>query len=239
MRAFYRAGAWCALAVLGVAASASAATIDHVQDVAFDPTLYGFLEYGYGSGAYYLTWSAGLANPVSGLFNPGGEPGPGLPAGGQGPSNPPELNFIFEQVSGGGGGGGGAVGGGGAGLGQSLYTIGSNVAGQPWSMIFSMLFYDPGFAEEGSVLVELFGTEGGLDSRTLTAAQIRAGIMLTWDLGAAGDEEVKILVTPSGDVTYPAGFFMDNANFNGVIPEPASLGLMALGLAGFLGRRRK
>ena len=231
-----------ALIALAVAAPASAGTVTFKTAVVLDPTVTDFADFftqnaaTYGQlGAYYLTWSAGLA-PNSHLLNPGGEPGPGLPD--QAPFDPPELSFTFEEpdCSGGTGGSGGT-----STCPQGLYTIGSNCPDQaPWSMTFSMLFYDPEFAEDAGVLVEVFGTQGGLDSKTLTGDDVRGGILLSWDLDAGSGEEVKVLVTAAGDVTYPAGFFMSNGEFNCVVPEPASLGLMALGLVGFLllGRRR-
>jgi len=106
---------------------------------------------------------------------------------------------------------------------------------------FSVLFYDPSLADDDATVVTrviLTGSAGteGSNYQDLTAAQVRAGTMVTFDVLAAAGEELTVNI----DTTYTkaAGFFLD-AVTPMANPEPATLGLLALGAAGLVMRRRR
>ena len=61
--------------------------------------------------------------------------------------------------------------------------------------------------------------------------------MLTWHIAADAGETVKVSIQSLGDESYAAGFFMDNETM--LIPEPATVGLLAAGLACLVARRRR
>jgi len=128
---------------------------------------------------------------------------------------------------------------------------------------FSIYFYDPGLTATGSELVASviltgnFGTHAGptllkdpFNFQTLTADQVHAGTMITFDVGAAAGEEVAVTIETKG--TYAAGFFLDNVKDwtppvttslsdppPAVMPEPATMALLALGMGGIVMRRRR
>jgi len=220
----------CAL-VAGVltASGVSAATIQEVLAIPFNPIAEDFYATGYGQSAYLLTWTGSLNGN---LFDEAGSPGPNFtyqPPGG----NPAWLMFEAQ------GGGGGAGGGGGPGTAiQSSFTLGNNLGGV-WGMDFSVLLFDPDFTGTG-ITVELLGSAAGTDYvvREVEAADVVDGMMLTWRIAAEAGENVLVRVTSYGDESYAAGFFMDNENVS-VIPEPATLALLTLGLAGVVLRRRR
>ncbi len=222
------AGSVClAAAVLLAASAAPAATINEVLNQDWDPVTNNPLG-SFGSSAYFLTYNNLGAGPS---FLGGGRPTPGTGVN----SNPSELSFSFAE--GGVTGGGGAGGGGAAPTGptSSIYTLGNNLGGS-WSMIFSVLFFDPDFNGAG-LGVEVLGSQGGIKEATLTPEDVQEGQMLSWEISAEAGEVVQVVVSPFGDQTFAAGFFMDEASF--AIPEPATLALVGVGALALIRRRRK
>jgi len=220
--------------VLLSASGSWAITIHDVMRTGFDPSVNDVLAT-YGSGGYYLTY--GPVDPGTGLFDPAGAPG----ATGTWQGNPAWLDFFANGGGGGGGGGGGAV------LPDSVsYTLKTNPGG-PSSFDFSVLFYNPGYdaavADATDVaLVTLTGSDGTtVDSAAgnealVKASELRSGIMLTWSIEAGTGVDLNVVINSLGVGAYAAGFFLDNAS---TVPEPTTLGFLAVGLGGLILRRRR
>jgi len=232
--------------LLALAAAVQAANITYVGRNPFDPTKTAIPDYrtewkSYDDiTAYYLNWSGYTS---AGLFDPAGKATTAWTK--QTNPNPAWLSFTSDFGLGG-------KGGQGTGSGdqkwQTVYSIGNN-DGTDWSMNFYMLFYDPTFGNDApagvtpTVKVAISGTVKGdnnVKEETLTVDEVKSGTMLDWKLEAAAGEQVFILVTATGDQTYPVAFLMDDTVHGGIHnPEPASLGLLGAGLAAALIRRRR
>ena len=229
MRRSYLIGLCALVAVLAAATAASAATIDLVERKTVNPKVDDVLA-AYGSYFYQLTWDYSTSKYTPDGFRPTTAPT-------YGPANP--ANLIFNQGSSNGGGGGG--GGGSDGPVLSTYNIG-NALGGAWEMDFAVLLYDPEFDDQAKVVVQLVGRANGStdDMQELTAAEVRAGTMVKWHLEGLAGELVDVFITSTDPTTRAvAGFFMDLPNFTTATPEPATMALVALGVAGLLARRRK
>jgi hypothetical protein len=165
----------------------------------------------------------------------------------------PDYLKSFQYVNQGGGSGGSNNGsGGGGGTTGINYNLVLN-AGKTFD--FLVLFYDSNYSTRNA---GLSGTDVALQVRLIdpsaapgtedawhdiTVAQLEAGIYLNWKVEAAADEIVTTqVVWVNGDGVGAAGFFLDNV-IDGVgggnVPEPASVGLLLMGLSGLFMRRRK
>ncbi len=223
------------LALLAVGSVASAATIyDVMANQLADPE--HWYDAGYGQSGYTLMWSE---------IDPDGKTlltTTGRPTGsytGSWADNPGWLDF--QQTSSGGGGGGT---GGGTGNNIGTYTIAAT-DGVSRRFNFSTLFYDPGLDAAigdgdlavritltGSLGTTLAGTAPNM--KELTGLDVRKGTMVTFNVLAEAGETLGVTIESID--TYAAGFFLDTIT---VAPEPATLSLLGLGLAGLVLRRRK
>jgi hypothetical protein len=222
--------------VLLMASAASAITVYDVVRTDFDPSVKNVLDplNGYGTGGYYLTYKP--IDPVTGLFDKTGGP---HATGGPFTNNPPWLDFRASVPSGG------------AAHpvypNQVLYTLASTDT-KAHSFDFSILFYDYNLdasIADATVAAEVIIT-GKNETKVVskdgnkvevTAGDIRSGTVLTWKIDVPVDpstgtgEDISIVIS---SYTYAAGFFLDN-----VAPEPATLSLVAAGLAGLWLKRRR
>lgn len=225
------------LALLAVGSVASAATIyDVMANPLADPT--HWYDAGYGQSGYSLMWSEIDADGKTLLTTTGRPTGSYT---GSWADNPGWLDF---QQSGGGGGGLGGGGGAGGGNNVATYTIGAT-DGVSRRFNFSTLFYDPGLdaaigADDLAVRITLTGSLGttlagtALNMKELTGAEVRAGTMVTFNVLAEAGETLGVTVESLD--TFAAGFFLDTIT---AVPEPATLSLLGLGVAGLLMRRKR
>jgi hypothetical protein len=204
-------------------------------------------------------WSEGVDS--TGKFKNTGHP-TGDYSGNWAPANPAWLNFkTASPVTGNGNGpyqpsgilSGTVI--------PRLYTLESWDASRQFD--FSVYFFDPGLTLTGSQLVAdvilsgNFGTNADpsvtadpFNVISLTADQVRAGTMATFNVGCQAGEEVAVTIETKN--TYAAGFFLDKVkDWAGpvttslsdplpaamVAPEPATIALLALGLGGLMRRR--
>ena len=223
----------CAVAAVALLASVTGgATIQEVLAHPFDPTVGNFDDYftfyfGTTPAIYWLTWDPAL-DPNH--YAPGGHSPPGAPEYGPPGGNPAWLRFNDVSTSGPGH------------LGNTVSTFKlGNKDGGTWGMRFSVLLYDASFAGD-AISISLLGNDPNdpqnYRQQTIEAAQVISGIMLNWRLDADEGEDVTVYIESQGDESYAAGFFM-TGEYHNHAPEPATMALVAAGLACLVARRRQ
>jgi hypothetical protein len=218
--------------VLLTASSASAITIWELEQSLFNPSLVDPTTVHGGMG-YYLTYA-----PIAGgLFDPTGAP---HATGGPVTNNPAWLDFRASVPAGGAPPPVYSK--------QVQYTL-SMTGSHSGTFDLLVLFYDPTFDPTraatdvvGEVIVtggnETKIVAGAANKSEVTAADVRVGVLVRYrieipkDVPVVGQtEDVNMVISAD---TYAAGFFLDN-----VAPEPATLSLVAAGLAGLWLKRRR
>jgi hypothetical protein len=218
--------------VLFAATAGPAATIQEVMATPFNPALYDFRA-DYGHMGYFLTWD-NLASNYQFLAGQAHRDFTAIP-----PANPSWLSFTSVAP----GGRPGSSDGSATSITRSVYMLTDN-RGTAWSMDLSILLYDPTFSGT-DMAVELEGSVAGKDDykgRDFLAAEVQGGTMVKYHIDAAAGEVVSVAITSNGDEAYAAGFFMDappGSDLANALPEPATMGLLILGLGGLVARRRR
>jgi hypothetical protein len=221
--------------VLLMASGASGITIWELEQSLFNPSVVDPTTVHGGMG-YYLTYS-----PIGagGLFDPTGAP---HATGGPVTNNPAWLDFRASVPAGGAPPPVYSK--------QVQYTL-SMTGSHSGTFDLLVLFYDPTFDPTraatdvvGEVIVtggnETKIVAGAANKSEVTAADVRVGVLVRYrieipkDVPVVGQTEDVNMVISSD--TYAAGFFLDNIAF---APEPATLSLVAAGLAGLWLKRRK
>jgi hypothetical protein len=228
------------VAVLVLSSAASAITIYEIKgDKLADPTKWYDYFGSSSSYSYALMWDPAKVAADGKTLLPGGRPTGEYSAwAGANPGG-----FHFDTGTGSSGGGGSP--GGSEGVPQgNVQTRGYTLQWDSATRFdYSVMFYDPGIdasITDDTVIARVIltgenGTLGDIgNARTLTAADVRAGTMVSFDITA--DALEKFYVTVESVDTYAAGFFLSNVT--GAVPEPASLALLALGACGMILRRR-
>ncbi len=171
----------------------------------------------------------------------------------QHPGLPTYIDGFVEGFPGQGGGNGGSGGGGGGGgnpaTGDLYYDLDLN-AGKQFQ--FTTLFYNSTYGTENNLQgsdvalsVRLLGENDPDDDwHDITVAELEGGIFMSWDVIVYTDDANKTVTLDveyvNGDGSVAAGFFLDNVQPAGAapIPEPATVGILLVGAAGLIARRR-
>jgi hypothetical protein len=200
-----------------------------------------------------LDWSAGNFSPVFLWDISSGRPDYTKDPVGSRPSFISAFNFQYTGSGGGGGGGFGPGGGspiGGGDVGDTTVDMRYNlVLNKDTIMDFATLFYDRDYgtrnnlqAADVALRVRMIDSKGDPAQyeawRDITVGDLAKGVYAKWNiLALAGAEVFMEVLWVEGDGVGAAGFFIDNVDH--VIPEPATLALIATGLAGTAAMKRR
>jgi hypothetical protein len=236
-----------ALVLAVMSGAALAAQIQfYGQDTTTGPNWQGV----YGAGqAVYWDFSSGRPDYTNSPTNTGGNPNPNY-----------VQSFTYQNTMAGGGnsGPGGANSSTPNGYGGGLGTTGVNynlVMNESMTFYFTALFYDSTYSADNggldpnSIALEVRLVDPSAAASTdeswhaISVAQLQAGTYEIWSVNATDGDTIQTQVDwANGAGVGAAGFFLDDVTPTTdppVTPEPATSGLLGLGLASFLAWRKK
>lgn len=225
--------------VLAFSSAAGAATIVWSGELDTTTQLNWEGTYG-GGGAYYWDYSSGQPDYTK--------------PHGTNPDFVDSFNWGYGDSGGSSGWGGGGWGGSGvpSGVGDEnadmQYAL---VLSESKKMDFTVFFYDRDYGTRNSLentdialqvrLIDPGADEAQHDQwRDITVGDLANGVYATWQVEAlAGETILTEVIWVEGDGVGAAGFFLDNVEDIVEVPEPATMALLATGLAGIAAFKRR